>query len=115
MIVWLTAEQKELVKEYWITYALNENKKMYIVNDEKYKAYIKIKSEEKEKKALLDKRQECKEYILSKYTETDQRNCLMWGTAAEKKAMSDNIKAVVVEFREKGVEADFEQFIEEEE
>lgn len=59
-----------------------------------------------------EKKKECRDLILEHYTETDQRNALLFWTEAEKTAMSWFISAMVTEFRTNLGAADYSTIVE---
>ncbi len=50
---------------------------------------------------------ECRQLILDRYSETDQRNCALFWTEQEKEEMSTYIQAMITEYRTKWKDADF--------
>jgi len=55
-----------------------------------------------------NKKEECKNIILWYYTETDQRNTLMFWTEEERTIMADFIKEMIIEFRTNKENANYE-------
>jgi len=56
---------------------------------------------------LMEKKLECRNTILSNYSDIDQRNILMFGTDDDKTKMSTYIQSMLTEFKTNGKDADF--------
>ena len=90
---------------------LTEEKLLILQQWWEYEDGVVTPYQKSDEELLSDKKSEARDLILSKYSETDQRNTLMSWDDTAISVMNTEIQAILSELHTNGKDADFSQFV----